>query len=575
MTEKDDEVSMKNMKKDDNENVVTPTEESKSNHNVASEEKRSILKDLEGDKFHVCVLFFLYILQGIPLGLGSAVPLVLINRNVPYKEQAKFSFSGYPFSMKLLWAPLVDSVYIARFGRRKSWLVPVQYLIGITMLIASQYVTRLLGDSDDPEETVEPDVSSLTGMFFFLNFLAATQDVAVDGWALTMLKPSNVGYASTCNSVGQTTGWCLGFIVYTTLEGYGLVTLSDFLLFWGIVFLLTTTGIAIFKKEKNTSSVSPDQTDNVEANKEPDLGLIDTYKILWKIIRHPLIPVVTLVLLTYSFGFSAAETITNLKLIEKGVPKEKIAMLAIPMIPVKILFTLFITRYTVGPRPMNVWLASFPFRLLLCLAMVLLVYVTPMLMLEEGGFPTYYYVIIIGVFAIHRVTLYAMFVAIMAFFARISDPAVGGTYMTFLNTLTNLGNMWPSSFVLWFVDIITYKDCILEATEPKSPLISSLNNSTLLESLEDNQCYGTKQVEDCKSAGATCNTLTEGFYTLSVACVVIGALLFIWVWRTVRRLQEIEVAKWRVVAKDQNEDIPEKEKKPETEEQKFKYFYCF
>ena len=29
------------------------------------------------------------------------------------------------------------------------------------------------------------------------------QDVAVDGWALTMLKPKNVGYASTCNSVGQ------------------------------------------------------------------------------------------------------------------------------------------------------------------------------------------------------------------------------------------------------------------------------------------------------------------------------------------------------------------------------------
>ena len=25
----------------------------------------------------------------------------------------------------------------------------------------------------------------------------------MDGWALTMLKPKNVGYASTCNSVGQ------------------------------------------------------------------------------------------------------------------------------------------------------------------------------------------------------------------------------------------------------------------------------------------------------------------------------------------------------------------------------------
>ena len=53
---------------------------------------------------------------------------------------------------------------------------------------------------------------SLTCMFFFLNFLAATQDIAVDGWALTMLKRENVGYASTCNSVGQTAGYFMGYV---------------------------------------------------------------------------------------------------------------------------------------------------------------------------------------------------------------------------------------------------------------------------------------------------------------------------------------------------------------------------
>ena len=101
------------------------------NENLESiQEKRSMLKDLDGDKFHVLVLFFLYILQGIPLGLKDAIPLILSNKNVPYKEQATYSISSYPFSMKILWAPLVDSLYVARFGRRKSWLVPVQYLIG-------------------------------------------------------------------------------------------------------------------------------------------------------------------------------------------------------------------------------------------------------------------------------------------------------------------------------------------------------------------------------------------------------------------------------------------------------------
>ena len=103
-----------------------------------AEEKQSMLKDLDGDKLHVLILFFLYILQGIPLGLKSAIPLLLSNRNVPYKEQATYSISSYPFSMKILWAPLVDSVYISRFGRRKSWLVPVQYLIGKTVKKCTQ-----------------------------------------------------------------------------------------------------------------------------------------------------------------------------------------------------------------------------------------------------------------------------------------------------------------------------------------------------------------------------------------------------------------------------------------------------
>lgn len=35
-----------------------------------------------------------------------------------------------------------------------------------------------------------------------------------------------------------------------------------------------------------------------------------------------------------------------------------------------------------------------------------------------------------------------MFTAQMEFFARIADPLIGGTYMTLLNTVSNLGNTW-------------------------------------------------------------------------------------------------------------------------------------
>ena len=52
------------------------------------------------------------------------------------------------------------------------------------MLVSSQYVGQFLS-----EENV--DVKALTAIFFFFYMLASTQDIAVDGWALTMLKPGN------------------------------------------------------------------------------------------------------------------------------------------------------------------------------------------------------------------------------------------------------------------------------------------------------------------------------------------------------------------------------------------------
>ena len=202
---------------------------------------------ISGDGKNISILLFLYVLQGIPLGLIDVVPLVLTNRQISYKEQAAFSVAYWPFSIKLLWAPIVDSVFITRFGRRKTWLVPVQYLIGITMLILAKNVDYYL--DGEGNEASRPDVISLTCMFFFLNFLAATQDIAVDGWALTMLQRHNVGYASTCNSVGQNAGYFIGYIGYMALESYSVIRLSHFLHFWGCGFIVVTTLVAIFKQE--------------------------------------------------------------------------------------------------------------------------------------------------------------------------------------------------------------------------------------------------------------------------------------------------------------------------------------
>lgn len=55
-----------------------------------------------------------------------------------------------------------------------------------------------------------------------------------------------------------------------------------------------------------------------------------------------------------------------------------------------------------------------------------------------------------------------MTVAILAFFSRISDSRFGGTYMTLLNTLSNLGAAWSNSVAIGMIDFLTFKECSLD-----------------------------------------------------------------------------------------------------------------
>jgi hypothetical protein len=43
--------------------------------------------DMKGDEWTIAILFLLYVLQGIPLGLSSAIPMYLQNRGVSYRQQ--------------------------------------------------------------------------------------------------------------------------------------------------------------------------------------------------------------------------------------------------------------------------------------------------------------------------------------------------------------------------------------------------------------------------------------------------------------------------------------------------------
>ncbi|KAG7276895.1 hypothetical protein CRUP_034771 [Coryphaenoides rupestris] len=491
-----------------------------------SEDRRrsKVRPGLRKELWNILLLLFLYVLQGIPLGLAGSIPLIMQSKSVSYKDQAFFSFVFWPFSLKLLWAPLVDALYFSRFGRRKSWLIPTQYLLGLFMICISFTVDSLL----QTDGSHGPNVVTLTAVFFVLAFLAATQDIAVDGWALTMLSRENVGYASTCNSVGQTAGYFLGNVLFLALESAnfcnkylrsepkdtGLVTLADFLFYGGVVFFISTTLVAIFKRESERSHgkrTVPKETQ----------GVLETYKLLFSIIKLPTVLSFCTLLLTAKVP--PPDAVTGLKLVEAGVPKEQLALLAVPMVPLQILLPLIISKYTAGPRPLDVFYKAFPFRLLIGLGYALLVWWTPSLK-QDGGFPVYYYAIVLLSYALHQVTLYSMYVACMAFHAKVSDPLIGGTYMTLLNTVTNLGGNWPSTVALWLVDPLTSKEC----QGPAGQSCDSLDEATL-----------------CVKEGGVCVATLDGYYVESVVCVVIGLAWWLWLGKKMKRLQEESPAAWR------------------------------
>jgi PAT family acetyl-CoA transporter-like MFS transporter 1 len=53
---------------------------------------------------------------------------------------------------------------------------------------------------------------------------------------------------------------------------------------------------------------------------------------------------------------------TGLKLIQNGVTKDSLALLAVPLIPLQIILPFLISKYTTGRQPLNLFVKSYPFR---------------------------------------------------------------------------------------------------------------------------------------------------------------------------------------------------------------------
>lgn len=198
----------------------------------------------------------------------------------------------------------------------------------------------------------------------------------------------------------------------------------------------------------------------------------------------------------------AAENISNLKLIEKGVSKEKLSLLSIPLVPYSIIITILVSKF-IKKKPLVPYVHVLPLRLVFTLVVTIIIYFTPKFRLENGEFVYYFYLLLLAMSAIQTVVETVMFISQMAFFASICDPSIGGTYMTLLATLSNLGGTYPGTLALYLLNLFSKKKCFFinqvtnngfnSTLDPNSTSLTQMNNKSF--NLIDNKCSSTNEIQ--------------------------------------------------------------------------------
>ena len=123
--------------------------------------------------------------SGLPLGLvWLAIPAWMAREGVDIRVIGLFTLAQAPWSFKLLWSPWMDRYPPPFLGRKRGWI-----LVGQVVLFA--LTLWLAGVSDRPEA-----LWVIGGLTLAIAFASATQDIAIDAYAVEVLEREEQGIAT-------------------------------------------------------------------------------------------------------------------------------------------------------------------------------------------------------------------------------------------------------------------------------------------------------------------------------------------------------------------------------------------
>jgi MFS transporter, PAT family, beta-lactamase induction signal transducer AmpG len=188
----------------------------------------------------VLIVLFLGFSAGLPLALSGATLLVwATERGLDLKTIGLFAAVGTPYTIKFLWAPLIDALDVPvlsrLLGRRRSWLLVSQLLLILT-------IARLA--------FCDPVAAPWTFAFaaLLVATASATQDIVIDAFRVESLAESEqaAGMASyvAAYRIGMLASGAGALFVVTGFERFGYARAEAWSAGYLVMAALVLVGIA-------------------------------------------------------------------------------------------------------------------------------------------------------------------------------------------------------------------------------------------------------------------------------------------------------------------------------------------
>ena len=242
---------------------------------------------------NLTLLGALYLSQGLPYGFFiQALPVLMRAAGESLESIGLASLLALPWALKFLWAPCVDRYWSRALGPRRSWILPLQLAIAAALAGAAAF---------------EPGTqfAALFAIVLIVNALSATQDIATDALAVSLLSHNERGVGNGIQVAAYRLGMVLGGgVLLMLLESLGWRL--SLLLMAGII-LLATLPTWLHREAPVHVEIARPATAATHF-----MGLPDAWRIL-------------LMLFLFKFGDTLATTMLRPFMVDRGLELQDVA----------------------------------------------------------------------------------------------------------------------------------------------------------------------------------------------------------------------------------------------------------